>query len=81
MRNRGIDKLQLAPSVKSYHHMLVLGMSLQEEKKGPGTWKFNNTLLEDRSYVAEVINEIRKARMGAEGYTDVNNPGLLIETL
>ena len=81
VRNQGIEKLELAPSVKSDHHMLLIHIKLHAEKQGPGTWKFNNSLLEDKHYVGKVKKEIEKAKKGEDCYNGVNNPGLLIETL
>ena len=81
VRNRGIDRLELVPSVRSDHHMLVLNIELHDEKKGPGIWKFNNSLLENEEYVQRIKGEIRKARRGEECYSGASSTGILIETL
>ena len=52
-------------------------MELESElKRGPGTWKFNNTLLEDQGYI-DLINFIYHRTL--EKYKDVESKQLLWE--
>jgi len=54
-------------------------MELQSElKRGPGTWKFNNTLLEDQDYI-DLINFIYPRTL--EKYNDVESKQLLWELI
>ena len=54
-------------------------MELQSElKRGPGTWKFNNTLLEDQDYI-DLINFIYPRTL--EKYEDVESKQLLWELI
>ena len=61
------------------HKAIFLGMELQSElKRGPGTWKFNNTLLEDQDYI-DLINFIYPWTL--EKYKDVESKQLLWELI
>ena len=51
-----IQKIKIENSYRSDHSGVVLHMTLNKLKKGPGLWKFNNLLLRDKEYV----NEIKK---------------------
>ena len=54
-------------------------MELQSElKRGPGTWKFNNTFLEDQDYI-DLINFIYPWTL--EKYKDVESKQLLWELI
>ena len=54
-------------------------MELQSElERGPGTWKFNNTLLEDQDYI-DLINFIYPWTL--EKYKDVESKQLLWELI
>ena len=61
------------------HKAIFLGMELQSElKRGPGTWKFNNTLSEDQDYI-DLINFIYPRAL--EKYKDVESKQLLWELM
>ena len=43
-----VKRTEVRSFIAPDHKAIFLGMELQSElKRGPGTWKFNNTLLED----------------------------------
>ena len=66
-------------SIAPDHKAIFLGMELQSElKRGPGTWKFNNTLLEDQDYI-DLINFIYPRTL--EKYEDVESKQLLWELI
>ena len=52
-----VKRTEVRSSIAPDHKAIFLGMELQSElKRGPGTWKFNNTnLLEDQDYI-DLIN-------------------------
>ena len=53
-----VKRTEVRSSIAPDHKAIFLGMELQSElKRGPGTWKFNNTLLEDQDYI-DLINFI-----------------------
>ena len=66
-------------SIAPDHKTIFLGMELQSElKRGPGTWKFNNTLLEDQDYI-DLINFIYPRTL--EKYKDVESKQLIWELI
>ena len=57
-----IQKVVIENSYRSDHSGVVLHMTLNNLKKGPGLWKFNNLLLRDKDYVNEVKNIITNVK-------------------
>ena len=49
-----INSTQITPGYRSDHSIVQLIIKLSEQKKGPGLWKFNNSLLNDHNYVKEI---------------------------
>ena len=46
--SNNIKRTEVRSSIAPDHKAIFLGMELQSElERGPGKWKFNNTLLED----------------------------------
>ena len=53
-----VKRTEERSSIAPDHKAIFLGLELQSElKRGHGTWKFNNTLLEDQDYI-DLINFI-----------------------
>ena len=52
-----IEKVQIVPGFRTDHSIVKLSVNLDYYKRGPGTWKLNNSLLKDRDYV-EGINKL-----------------------
>ena len=48
--------VDILPSYRSDHSIVVLSIKINEFKKGTGLWKFNNSLLKDLEY-AKLIKE------------------------
>ena len=47
-----VKRTEVRSSIAPDPKAIFLGMELQSElKRGPGTWKFNNILLEDQEYI------------------------------
>ena len=55
------------------HKAVVLDLKILSEKRGPGLWKFNNSLVEDNEYV-ELIEENYAAIL--EKYSDLEDDRL-----
>ena len=55
-----IDTCKLLPGFRTDHSLLLMNISVNEEKKGPGTWKLNNTLLNDEQYNESMRESIQK---------------------
>ena len=74
-----VKRTEVRSSIAPDHKAIFLGMELQSElKRGPGTWKFNNTLLEDQDYI-DLINFIYPRTL--EKYKDVESKQLLWELI
>ena len=74
-----VKRTEVRSFIAPDHKAIFLGMELQSElKRGPGTWKFNNTLLEDQDYI-DLINFIYPRTL--EKYKDVESKQLLWELI
>jgi exonuclease III len=49
-----IEKTNIKPGYRSDHSLVEITMNLNNQPKGRGIWKFNNSLLKDNNYVREV---------------------------
>lgn len=46
-----VKRAEICSSVAPNHKSIFLGIELQSEiERGPGSWKFKNTLLHDKNY-------------------------------
>jgi len=74
-----ITKVETRASIAPDHKAVFLSMNLNEEfKRGPGLWKFNNTLLQDESYL-QLIKDYYPCVL--QKYAEVNNKQLLWELI
>ena len=74
-----VKRTEVRSSIAPDHKAIFLGMELQSKlKRGPGTCKFNNTLLEDQDYI-DLINFIYPRTL--EKYKDVESKQLLWEVI
>ena len=74
-----VKRTEVRSSIAPDHKAIFLGMELQSDlKRGPGTWKFNNTLLEDQDYI-DLINFIYPWTL--EKYKDVESKQRLWELI
>ena len=52
---KSVKKTEIYPSIAPDHNAIFISLScVNETPRGPGFWKFNNTLLKDESYVSIV---------------------------
>ena len=67
-------------SIFSYHSALSALICTDEKqfKRGPGFWKFNNSLLTDKSYVELITKSIPEY---VTKYQDLEDKGLLWEMI
>jgi len=50
-----VSKVDIQTSLAPDHSLIYLSLNLPEETpRGPGFWKFNNTLLEDNEYIEKI---------------------------
>ena len=48
-----LDHIDYSSGYKTDHSMLLIKINVTEEARGPGYWKFNNTLLRDHDFVTK----------------------------
>ena len=72
-----IETSSICPSILTDHSLIKIVICIDKNKRGPGYWKFNCTLLRDPEYVDKIKSVIRET-IDIEG--DIN-VGLLWETL
>ena len=74
-----VKRAEIRCSVAPDHKSIFLGIELKSDlKRGLGTWKFNNTLLDDKNYV-DLIRFLYPQIL--EKYKDVENKQLLWELI
>ena len=56
-----ITQIEIIPSVLSDHSAVILKLRpLVGDKRGPGYWKFNNSLNNDRQFVSQMNSKIEE---------------------
>ena len=69
-----VTSCEIKPSIKTDHSLLSLVLTFNTcDKRGPGLWKFNTSLLKDEvylDYIKEIITQLK------EELKDMNNKGL-----
>ena len=75
-----LKDIKIIPNVFSDHSALGLFLSPEEKKdhRGPGFWKFNNSLLTDKDYTELISKKIPEF---ASKYHEVTDKGLLWEMI
>lgn len=67
-----IKKAEIRSSIAPDHNATFLSLEINDAfKRGPGTWKFNNQLLEDENYVEQIkcsLPEILQKYQNVESY-------------
>ena len=76
-----LSKVEIEPGVRSDHSVIVLEIIVGGGKRGPGLWRFNNTLLDNRQITDQIRSEIISAKRLEGKYNDTEDPGLLLEML
>ena len=56
--------------VKSDHKVIEIKIQLNKNKRGPGTWKMNTTILEDKPFQKHITHVIKETR---KNYDNVSN--------
>ena len=52
------DQADIVPSINTDHSLVSINLFNEDGKRGPGIWKFNNTLLKNESFVNEMRQHI-----------------------
>lgn len=79
--NHVVKRIEIKPGILSDHSFVNVQFEIFKSQRGPGLWKFNNSLLEDVDFVAWVRLEIEKAKNNQDLYADVDDMGLKIEMM
>ena len=57
-----IDTVDILPAFKSDHGAVVIKIGLAKSNKHRGLWKFNNSLLQDQTYMKHILEEINRTK-------------------
>ena len=76
-----VADVRIDTGILSDHSFVYIDIILSAERRGPGIWRYNNSLLNDESHVESVREEIRKALSDSGIYSGVANTGLKVEML
>ena len=57
-----ITDSDIIPGYRADHSSITLRVKLQNNERGRGYWKFNNSLLKDKSYVDEIKKIIQEVK-------------------
>lgn len=57
-----IDEVNILPGYRTDHSMILLSFKFNKFSRGHSYWKFNNSLLKDSTYVAEIKNVINRVK-------------------
>jgi hypothetical protein len=69
-----VDKVTIEPGYGSDHSLITLSLYKSEQtKQGPSFWKFNTSLLKDKTYIDKTTKSIRELKIK---YDYVNDKGL-----
>ena len=58
-----LEKIDIKPGYRSDHSIVTMTLVLNSFERGPGTWKFNTTLLKDEGYLKLVRETIRNEKL------------------
>lgn len=76
-----IEKIDIEPGPRSDHSIITMSVKIFSNKRGPGVWRLNLSLLENTDVVQEIKEEIDRAKKRQKQYSDADEPGLLLEML
>ena len=57
-----IDDVNILPGYRTDHSLILLSLKFNKFSRGGSYWKFNNSLLRDRTYVTEIKNAINRVK-------------------
>lgn len=58
-----VHECNIDPSYRTDHSIVMLSLKFQEYHRGKGLWKFNNSLLYDKEFVAKIKKTISKTKL------------------
>ena len=54
-----VHKSDIISGYRTDHSLVRLNLNLNQIKRGPGIWKFNNSLLKDECFVSKIVKTIK----------------------
>ena len=76
-----VEKLSIKPGYRSDHSAVVIKLKFNKFTRGRGLWKFNNSLLTDKTYIDKVKETISKVHDQYQHTDDNFNHSIFIEVL
>lgn len=76
-----VIRADIEPGVRSDHSVVVLEIIMTFGERGPGLWRFNNTLLDCEQLTDGIRSEIMSAKRLEGEYGSIANQGVLLEVL
>ena len=76
-----VVKSKIETGIMSDHSIVFFDMHFSTQGRGPGTWIYNNSLLENDAHVLEIRAEIKEAVQCRGIYAGINTNGLKLEML
>jgi hypothetical protein len=58
-----VNECNIDPSYRTDHSIIFLSLRFQDFHKGKGLWKFNNSLLYDKEFVAKVKSTVSNVKL------------------
>lgn len=74
-------KTKIEAGISSDHNFVFIDVELNSDRRGPGLWVYNNTLLNDELHIEAVRNEIQKANNRIDVYSGNVALGTNVEML
>ena len=72
---------EIETGIMSDHSVITVDIKIGLQPRGPGTWVYNNLLLDDKAHIRDVKEEINKAKFGNDVYSGNINNGVKVEML
>ena len=63
-----VAECDIIPVSNTDHRAVTMTMSIGKIKRGPGYWKFNQSLLKDQDYVKIITNKITNCKLALESF-------------
>ena len=63
-----VTECDIIPVSNTDHRAVTMTMSIGKIKRGPGYWKFNQSLLKDQDYVKIITNKITNCKLALESF-------------
>ena len=79
--NNNVVKTGIDTGILSDHNFAYISVEMCTDKRGPGTWRYNNTLLDDHSHIDDIRTEISYARDSIGVYCGDISKGVKVEML